>query len=294
MEELQDIQEPTDNVYREVSARVEEWFMLHQQEVFFFEDIVKFYDWRERVTKEALSKKLYYESTKPKPRLEKRGRGYRLIDRLLVEAKWWEANGKPYPIKLPFELEKYAVVDPHSLIVIAGTWGDGKTAVAYNVVFLNMYDLSVTLFNSEMSDASVRRRVEDYANYIPKPPPFKTYYRTENFADVIDPDGLNVIDYLTVDSDKQYLVRDELKRILDKLDNGVAVVALQKPVGRDIAYGGNPTAWDTCLYVSLESNKMKIVKVRTPADPKVNPKNMTLSFKLSKGINFYDVHTTYE
>jgi len=56
------------------------------------------------------------------------------------------------------------------------------------------------------------------------------YERSENFDDVIDPNGINIIDYLEV-LDDFWKVGQQIKAIHDKLKNGIAVIAIQKNKG---------------------------------------------------------------
>ncbi|GAG60382.1 unnamed protein product, partial [marine sediment metagenome] len=152
-------------------------------------------------------------------------------------------------------------------------------ALLYNVAYLNMYDFEEHLFNSEMGLSQIRERFEAIDPDIPNPPPFHMRHREDNFADVIEPDAINLIDYLDMDSEV-YMIGAELKRILFKLNQGVAIVAIQKPIGRDLGYGAGYSLKSASLYLSMDSHKLKIVKARERTDNSVNPINKTWSFHL--------------
>ena len=49
------MEEPKDGVYKKVSLRVDEWFLLRPDERFTFDDIARYYNWQERETRDALS-----------------------------------------------------------------------------------------------------------------------------------------------------------------------------------------------------------------------------------------------
>ena len=142
-----------------------------------------------------------------------------------------------------------------------------------------------------MIKENIKKRIQDYSTYIPATPPFKVYNRTHDFADVIDPDGLNVIDYMRINTDKFFAVADDLREVLDKLRDGVVVVGLQKPRGRDIPYGGDPAMWDIAMGLSISKDTLKITKIRAPVDGLVSHE-IQFNFKLGRGINFYDITET--
>lgn len=223
--------------------------------------------------------------------LKRQGMLYKRVDADAEEVEWWEADAKPLDIRWPFSLQKYCQTYPHSLVTVAGDWGAGKTAFLYNVIFQNMDAFKSTLFNSEMSKENIKKRILNYDNHIPIPPAFRVFNRTGDFADVIDPDGLNVIDYMRIKTDQFFAVADDLREVLDKLRDGVVIVGLQKPRGRDIPYGGDPAMWDISMGLSITKDRLKITKIRTPVDGLLT-QEIEFSFKLGKGINFYDISTT--
>jgi len=56
---------------------------------------------------------------------------------------------------------------------------------------------------------------------------FTAEERSSNFADVIRPNCINIIDYMELSGDF-YMVAEYLRQLHDKLDGGIAIVALQK------------------------------------------------------------------
>ena len=102
------------------------------------------------------------------------------------------------------------------------------------------------------------------------------------------------------------MVGAEIDAIFRKLKQGVAVIGLQKPppsviiikgikkvIERDLAYGGGFTAKRAVLYITMGSNKLKLLYVKTPKQPKINPNNMTWTFKLEEGIHFTNIQRSY-
>ena len=235
-------------------------------------------------------------------RVPQKGAGwYRKLETDLVETDWQSASDEIVKLKFPFGLEEYAKIYPKSIVIVAGGKNQGKTAFLLNVVTMNMYDFQVDLFNSETGREQLKKKFDNFGIEIPTPPPFKTYQRYDNFADVVDENHISVIDYMDVGSET-LRVGDEIENIFRKEKNGVAIIGLQKPPGstifvkgvkryieRDLAYGGAFSSKRAILYISISEHKLKLLYVKEPAKAGVNPNNMQWSFKISKGVEFTDI-----
>jgi len=133
---------------------------------------------------------------------------------------------------------------------------------------------------------------------IPKPAPFTVLNVSENFQDYIKkPNTLYVIDYIEAPEGKDfYLIGAAISKIDKKLQglNSVAVIGLQKPWGRDIAFGGEQTIRSATLYLAMDDKRLKIVDAKVPADKKVHPKNMRWSFDyFDDGTRFENIQRIY-
>lgn len=230
---------------------------------------------------------------------------FRIVDKSLSPIQWQEADpNKTLPLLFPFGEEELCKIYPKSIIIVAGSKNAGKTAYLYNVIKLNMEKFVIDLYNSETSPEQMHERFNPLD--IPEPAPFAVYERYDNFADVIHPEHISVIDYLDLNSEV-YLVGAEIDAIFRKLTTGCAIIGLQKPpptpvivkgvkklIDRDLAYGGGFTAKRAVLYITMGSNKLKLLYVKTPRQPKVNPNNMTWNFRISDdGIHFRDIQRCY-
>ena len=296
----------TNDIYRQVSSKIEaEWYPYHEEEFFTQDELCRHFDWREGDTRQAVSRKLYHDyREKLPPTLEKRGRAYRIISRDLEEMDWQKSDHKAVVgLKLPFGLEEYVKIFPKGLIVIAGASNAGKTAFLYNLIISNMYKYNIVLYNSETSAEQMKERFLNFDVEIPNPPPFRTVERYDNFADVIDPDGISVIDY--VDCDSEFWNNGmELSRIFRVLKKGVAIVALQKKkntrnfkgdlIRNDLGYGGDTTIKRASLYLSMDGGCLKVVKGKSWVDNAINPNGMMFNFKLVSGSKFVSVERAYE
>lgn len=231
---------------------------------------------------------------------------YRRLDLEATEIDWQSADpNATIDLVFPFGEHEVCKVYPKSIIIVAGSKNAGKTAYLYNFIQLNMHKFKIELFNSETSPEQMVERFRPLD--IPSPAPFRTFERYDNFADIIHPDKISVIDYLDLNSEV-YLVGAEIDTIFRKLKAGVAIIGLQKPppsviftktgqkkiIERDLAYGGGFTAKRAVLYISMGNNKLKLVYVKTPCKATLHPNNMTFSFRISDdGIHFCDIQRSY-
>lgn len=230
---------------------------------------------------------------------------YRRLDFDLPEINWQAADpNATLSLLFPFGEHEFCKIFPKSIIIVAGSKNAGKTTYLYNFIALNMNTWHIDLYNSETSPEQMKERFEPLG--IPSPSPFKVYERYDNFADVINPDNISVVDYLDLNSEL-YLVGAEIDAIFRKLKSGVAIIGLQKPppavtyfkgvkkiIERDLAYGGGFTAKRSVLYITMSNSKLKLLYVKTPKQPKINPNNMTWTFNIGEdGIHFQNVQRSY-
>ena len=234
---------------------------------------------------------------------------YRKVDTTALIMDWQSADPKNIvSLKFPFGLEQFVKIFPKSILIVAGSKNEGKSLFMYDFTLKNMYHpLGIDLYNSETGREQMKERLDNFDVEIPNPAPFRVFERYDNFADCIDPNRISVIDYLDLDSEV-YMVGAEINHIFQKLDKGIAIIALQKPpsqtlyvkgvkktISRDLAYGGGFTSKRAVLYLSLDSHILKIVFCKNKADAKINPNNMRWSFSVNdNGTKFLDIKRFYE
>lgn len=190
-------------------------------------------------------------------------------------------------LKLPFQIENYVKIMPKNIIVIAGEPNSGKTAFLLNCAYLNMQKHDVFYFSSEMGGLEMRDRLSKFD--IPLGQwRFKAIERGSNFADVVRPDAINIIDFLELTKDF-YMVSGYIKGIFDKLRNGISIIALQKNPGCDHGLGGFRSLEKPRLYLAMEPGKIKIVKGKNWANSELNPNGLECDFKLVSGCKFIQI-----
>ncbi len=221
---------------------------------------------------------------------------WRPADTTLEEVAWWDSGDIAEDnLLLPLEINKYCLVPRPSLVIVAGRYNAGKTAFCLNTVALNepKWCGRMDFYVSEGAEL-LKPKFEKLG--FAGPTSFRTYHRTENFADVLNPDNLSVIDYLRVDMEQPYAVGQKLFEIFNKLKTGIAVVAMQKPPGdRKLAFGGAATAFEPTLYIGMESNGNNMgwvgfEKVKIPRGyGGYDLSTLKINYRIKGGVEFYDV-----
>jgi len=215
-----------------------------------------------------------------------------LIDLPLIN--WQDADAENI-IKLswPFQLERYIALYPRSVAMVAGSFNAGKTALMFNIIKLNMHNQDLVYFNSEMGPEEMKSRIAKFGLEMGDWK-FKAFERSTNFADVIFPDAINLIDYLEVTTDF-YLVAEEITAIWNKLHKGLAIIAVQKKRGQELGRGAEFSAEKPRLYLTMDSGaggkeksfgKLKVVKAKNWVCPTVNPNGLEWEFRLHNGCEF--------
>jgi hypothetical protein len=171
------------------------------------------------------------------------------------------------------------------------------------VAMLNMGEHKIHYFSSEMGPGELQSRLQYFDFPLEHWRKVRFAARSQNFADVIAPDDINIIDYLEIHDDF-YLVGQLIKDIFDQLNKGIALIAIQKPSGRATALGGERSLDKARLYIALdrpdpksddeyerEKNMARIVKAKNWRDPARNPNGLKMFYKLVNGHIF---HTAYD
>jgi len=214
---------------------------------------------------------------------------YRKINSEVEEIDFMTAPTDKVDVVWPFELESLVDTYSKNIVVVSGTPDSGKTAFLLGFTEMNMDDHKIHYFSSEMAATEMRARLEKFDRPL-ESWNFTAVERAGQFADVIKPDDINVIDFLELNSDF-FLVGALIKNIFDKLNKGIAVIALQQAPGAEYGRGGVGSAEKARLYVSLSRNKdgqnqIKVVKGKNWHDPRVNPNGRFKRFSLIGGCKF--------
>uniref|UniRef100_A0A6M3LKA6 Uncharacterized protein n=1 Tax=viral metagenome TaxID=1070528 RepID=A0A6M3LKA6_9ZZZZ len=228
----------------------------------------------------------------------KRDGYYRSIENGVEPVDFKQLRVRDFPVILPFELRKYVNIYPDTTIVVAGSKSSGKTGFIYNTILLNYGKVKIKLLsNMEGGKEMMYDRFMAMGIDLAVEPQF-IYPVHDHFHDYIkDSNTLYLIDYIdAIEGDDFYLIGAMVKKIDKKLQglNSVAIVGLQKPMGRDTAFGGEQTLKVATLYIAMDSSKLKVVDAKVPANKKVHPKNMQWTFLYDdEGTSFLNIQRSY-
>jgi hypothetical protein len=225
---------------------------------------------------------------KKKGVIVKGGKGngvYRKLENELIEMDFINAPKVEFDIEWPFYVP--CRLYPGNVVICAGEPDSGKTSFFLNVVRLNMNKHDVNYFNCEMGAVEFGERLDLFEGMERTDWKFNAYERSADFADVIVPNGLNIVDYL--DDQDAYVVKDKIKEIHNALDTGVALIALQKHTMKDVGYGGERTMDIPRLYLAFykgskaDKGKVKVIKAKNRPPGESNPTNKIIRYKLVNG-----------
>ena len=208
---------------------------------------------------------------------------WRIIDNSCDDIDFMTADTNFLDIKWPFDIQDQVNTLPKNICVVAGEPNAGKTAFLLKFTEMNMDKHDIHYFSSEMGAIEMRERLNkfnrplDSWSFTPKE-------RVSNFGDVIKPNAINIIDFLEVYEDF-YRVGGMIKEIFDKLDKGIAIIAMQKNKGVEYGLGGMRGLEKARLYLTMQPNKIKIVKAKNWKTFE-NPNNLAMEFKLIQGCEF--------
>lgn len=215
---------------------------------------------------------------------------YRRIDPELQPLDLMIEDDTKLQVSWPFEIENMVFTLPKTIIIVAGSPDAGKTAFLLNFAAMNRNYKGVRYLSSEMGVAELRSRTKKIEIDFDEWSKIGFYNKSSDFHDGIDPNGINIIDYLEISKD-MFNVGEMIKKIYDKLDQGIAVIALQKKRGMELGRGAEFSLEKARLYLTIDrdedGNYIRIVKAKNWVDETRNPNGSQNRFKLYKGCQFF-------
>jgi hypothetical protein len=204
---------------------------------------------------------------------------------------WENAPTEPCLVKLPLFINDFSTLYPGNLITIAGGGNLGKTAFAMNIAVSNVRTWPVRYISSEMDRCELHTRIKKWEGV-----PIEDFKKIEflalggdsNLGGLIDPNALNIVDYLEEKDGEFFKMGHWVRQIYDALRGkpGIAVVCMQKETGKEYARGGGQTLDKPRLYLSLDIENgrsvCKIVKCKNPKGA-TDPNRKQMYYKIIGG-----------
>mgnify|MGYP001566574484 CR=1 FL=1 len=296
-----DILEGETNVDRVIWKLVSRWLSFHEGEKFDLDTLCRHLNVTNREHRHSVVKKLAYEVSQK--RLEKsvnvRPPIYRLCTSTILRMNWRESKGVAnVPLVWPcgqdgtqLGFDGRVQIPEKGLMVLAGVTNVGKSVFCRNFLWGNMDVHHCVYFSSETSE-------DDFADYASRmtwanpvkedgTEKFELISRDGNFKDVIQPDSVNIIDWLDI-YENFYAIGELLNGMKAQLNKGIILVAIQKDPNKGLGVGGMWAMNKASLYLTMDFNRIKVEKAKKWQD--WNPNGHTWGFDIiDKGTHFNNI-----
>jgi len=285
--------------YHKISLLVDRQLQIHQGETFDLDMICRWLSITERDNRNDVAEKLHYEVRRGN--LEKNNRLYRVLVKDIERIDWMGASDwADVPFNWPkgrdgsrFPFDGHITMRPTDLFVISGTSNMGKSTLARNIVWENMDDWNgkLTYMVNEYQPSRFKRlsMLMDWKNPLNDDgtPKFELVRRLEDWQYAIEPDHLNVIDWISMD-DEFYKIGTIMKEIQKRLRDGIAVIVIQKAEGKTLGLGGQFGEHFASYYWSVDLGRVFFKKAKEYG--KYNPNGRMYGFNLAEGAYLNDIH----
>jgi len=220
---------------------------------------------------------------------------YKRVKSDIKRLDWRNADpGNTLDLLWPFKLEEYVEIYPKNIIVVAGEKSAGKTAYCLNFIKLNQHRVEISQLlpieyvTSELGAEELHKRLSNFnhTEWV-----FNAQECNRDFADIVVPDKINIIDYMPL-SDSFYLVGAYIDEIWERLTTGIAIVVLQKDSKAELGRGGMFSIEKSRLYITLsnkpDGHKLEIMEGKNWAS-ETNPRGLKWNYHLVSGCKFMDI-----
>jgi len=260
-----------DITYKKVSAIVDRWLEVHRGETFDLDLICRQLQITERENRHFVVQKLSYEIQTGK--LEKSNRIYRYINKDKDIIDWYNSNiDSTINIKWPkgrdgtkFGFDGCVCISPGDIIVVAGVSNMGKTTFAQNFLWENMDTYPCVLMGNEYTPVKFKRRISRMTwndPIIDGKPKFELIKRLENWADIVEPDKVTIIDWIALPANELYNIGHVIQGIQSKVGNGIALIVLQKDEASNLGRGRAFSEELASLYLTIDKGRMSVRKAK--------------------------------
>lgn len=201
--------------------------------------------------------------------------------------------GKPIKFRTPLNVADRTLFFPRSLWGIAGVTGNGKTTYVMNIIreIQDQFE-TVYFYEAELGPGALQQKL-GYFQCPLSSWKFKAVcsadskgniqWDSQNIHQKIHPNAINIIDYLEPPEDKPWTIYHIMKKIAAALNQGMAIILIQKKEGSKWGLGGDWSAKATSFYTSLEWGVLKIEKNSYQQEDKIGRDFKAISFEIGAG-----------
>jgi len=193
---------------------------------------------------------------------------------------------EPLKVRWPLDIDKYFYTYAKNLAVFAGYKDTGKTALLLDFVKRNQRAWEIHYFSNEMASEEMSMRLRKHTDIGIDEWTFHAYEKSTNFADAVHPDTINIFDYIEINKDFSE-IGDHLKDIHQKLDKGIAVIAIQKKKDEEWGRGGAFSNQRPRLYVTMDpagkDRGVATIKVAKNRKSDINPVGLARTYTIVDG-----------
>jgi len=231
-----------------------------------------------------------------KKKIVKEGSFFKVVDDTLVPINFLSAGGAKFELIFPFGIHEYCFLYRKNVMVIYGSKDAGKTALMLNIIRENMHQHRILYFSSEMVEDELANRLKRDESLELQDWCFEPYERSYDFDQVIEPDALNIVDFLELGGDETeyYKGVSLIRKIYDKLDKGIAIVACQKNKDAAMPKGGAGLLEKARIALSLDPGKVTLTVAKNWVQGIASsPRGKTWTYKLAGGIKILNPQESY-
>lgn len=213
----------------------------------------------------------------------KRGE-YRILDMNLIRVDLDAPKLPRLEFDWPLRLQELIYLNPKSIVIIAGETNAGKSTFVVDFCGRNKDAHKIHLFSTEMGNEDIQDRLLDHSQPIGFWKNLDILVdRVDNFEDVLFPDDINIIDYLSVDPNKIWAIKTPIDNIFNKLKKGIAIICLQMGKGQEMPYGRSWGLERSRLAIALKHSKelgnfAEILKAKNAINKKKRPDGLIHKF----------------
>ena len=210
---------------------------------------------------------------------------YRIISDTFEKKDWKNATNSSLDIVLPLGLHECVKVRPGSILCFAAKPNVAKTAMAMDLARNNCHNGTVNYFSSETDESEFNERAVARGDLDRWKVDFIDNWMSHDIQDIVDPDKINIIDYLEPPNGDFTQMAIKLTEIHHNLKSGIAVVFIQIRGDGD-GVGGAGMQEKPQLYCKMEvSNfpvvELKVIKCKGMNYGYKNPYGKYASFKVN-------------